>query len=147
MNRYLTKVPKGQAEQNKRPLACVVQVPVSIAREFAPESSEVRCVKRMPTLSNRRLIGVTAFCLPALVTVAGVSLDRFRLPLDQRYATWIPKVIIGSVLVAAIVPAACILTSSLPLARRIGFTAAMLCLLACECGFALFLGAMMTWRP
>ena len=104
-------------------------------------------MKRMPTLSNRRLIGVTAFCLPALVTVAGVSLDRSHLPLDQRYAAWIPKVVIGSALVAAVVPAACILTSSLPLARRIGFTAAMLCLLAVECGLALFIGAIVTWRP
>ena len=110
-------------------------------------SSGIRCVKCMPALSNRRLIGITAFCLPALLTVAGVSLDRSRLPLDQRYAAWIPKVIIGSMLVAAVVPAACILTSTLPLARRIGFTAAMLCLLAVECGLALLIGAMMTWRP
>jgi len=101
----------------------------------------------MPTLSNRALIGVTAFCLPAIVTVAGVSLDRSGLHLDQGYAAWIPKVIWSSVLLAAVVPAACILTSTLSLPRRIGLTAAMLCLLAVECGLAFFVGLMMSMRP
>ena len=101
----------------------------------------------MPTLSNRGLTGITAFCLPALVSVAGVSLDRSGLQLDQRYAAWIPKVIWSSVLLAAVVPAACILTSTLSLPRRIGLTAAMLCLLAVECGLAFVVGLMLSVRP
>ena len=111
------------------------------------EQSYLTQQKRMPTLSNRGLIGITAFCLPALVSVAGVSLDRSGLQLDQRYAAWIPKVIWSSVLLAAIMPAACILTSTLSLARRLGLTVAMLCLLAVECGLALAAGLMMSFRP
>lgn len=103
---------------------------------------------RMPTLSNRGLIGITAFCLPALVTVAGISLDRSGLHLDPGIvAAWLPKVIWSSVLLAAVVPAACILTSTLSLPRRMALTAAMLCLLAVECGLALVVGLMLSVRP
>ena len=101
----------------------------------------------MPILSNRGLIGITAFCLPALVSVAGVNLDRSGLDLGQRYAAWIPRVIWSSVLLAAVVPAACILTATLSWPRRIGLTAAMLCLLAVECGLAFYVGLMMSMRP
>ena len=101
----------------------------------------------MPAFSNRGLIGITAFCLPALVTVVGIGVDRSGRPLDPGIAAWLPKVIWSSVLLAAVVPAACILTSTLSLPRRIGLTAAMLCLLAVECGLALYLGLMLSMRP
>ncbi len=103
-------------------------------------------MKRIPPLP-RRLIGIGTFFLPTLVTVAGVSLGRSRFRYDPMYVAWTPRVIFGSVFLAAVVPLACILTSSLSLTRRIGFAATVLCLLVVECALAFSVGLVLSTQP
>jgi hypothetical protein len=87
----------------------------------------------------RRLAGTVAFTLPALVCAIGMRLDRSSFGHNPRYTTLIPVVLCGSLLLAAVVPTILIMTSTLPLPRRIGLTAAMLLLLAIECGLSFYI--------
>ncbi len=84
----------------------------------------------------RVLAGIVAFALPALVCVIGMRLDRSSLRHDPTYERLILVVLCSSVLLATVVPAALIMTSTGSLPRRIGLTAAMWCLLVLECGLA-----------
>jgi hypothetical protein len=94
-------------------------------------------VMRKPWI--RGLAGIVAFALPALMCVIGMPLDRSSLGHDPTYKALILPVLCSSLLLAAVVPAALILTSTLSLPRRIGLTAAMWCLLALECGLAFYI--------
>lgn len=84
----------------------------------------------------KALAGFTAFVLPALICLIGVRLDRSSIGHHPAYEPWIPVGLCSSVLLAAVVPSALIMTSTRSLPRRIGLTATMLCLLAIECGLA-----------
>lgn len=86
----------------------------------------------------RAFIGIVAFTLPALVVVIGRRLDRSTLQHDPRYAALIPTVLWSSVVLAALVPAALIMTSPLSWPRRVGLMVATLCLLVLECGLAFY---------
>lgn len=87
----------------------------------------------------RRLVGVVAFFLPALMAVVGVRLDQSSLRQDPKYVTAVPVMLLSPVILAALVPAYLIMTSTLPLARRIGLTAAVWCLLTLECGLTVYI--------
>ena len=100
----------------------------------------------MRRLSLRAIAGIVAFLLPALVVLLGLCLDRSALRIDPRYAALIPPVLWSSVALGALVPAALILTSKISWPRRVGLTVAMLCLLALECGLALYIGLMVGMR-
>jgi len=91
---------------------------------------------------NRWLAGGIAFALPAFVTVAGLRLDRSPLAHDPVYASLIRPAVWIAVMLAVVVPGALILTSPLPLTRRIALVAAAWCLLALECAVALYVGLM-----
>jgi hypothetical protein len=82
------------------------------------------------------LAGIVAFALPAMVCVIGVRLDRSSIAHAPAYKSSIPAVLCITVLLAAVLPGTLIMTSAGSLLRRIGLTAAMLCLLALECGLA-----------
>jgi hypothetical protein len=82
----------------------------------------------------RTFSGIVTFTLPALVAVIGVSLDDSTPQHDPRYAALIPVVLWSSVVLAALVPAGLIMTSTLSWPRRVGMTVAMLCVLVLECG-------------
>ena len=84
----------------------------------------------------RALAGIVAFTLPSFICVIGVRLDRSSIGHHPASEPWIPVGLCSSVLLAAVVPSALIMTSTRSLHRRIGLTATMLCLLALECGLA-----------
>jgi hypothetical protein len=86
----------------------------------------------------RGLAGFVAFASPAFVCFIGVHLDRSSFRHSPTYKSLIPVVLGGSLLLAAVVPAVLIMISALSLPRRIGLTAAMLCLLVLECGLAFY---------
>lgn len=83
------------------------------------------------------MAGAAAFAVPAVSTVIGIRVDQSSFRYEPAYGALIPAVFYGSVFLAAAVPAALILTSTLSLPRRIGLTAAVWCLLAIECGIAI----------
>jgi hypothetical protein len=87
----------------------------------------------------RALAGIVAFALPAFMCVVGVRLDRSSIGHAPTYQPLILVVLCSSVLLAAVVPAALIMTSKLSLLRRIGLTATVLCFLALECGLAAYM--------
>lgn len=87
----------------------------------------------------RGLAGSVAFASPALVCIIGMHLDRSSFKHSPTYKSLIPVVLGGSLLLAAVVPAVLIMTSALSLPRRVGLTAAMLCLLALECCLAFYI--------
>lgn len=80
--------------------------------------------------------GTVAFALPAMISVIGARLDRSSIAHAPAYKSSIPVVLGITVLLAAVLPGTLIMTSTGSLSRRIGLTAAMLCLLALECGLA-----------
>jgi hypothetical protein len=84
------------------------------------------------------IVGVVAFLLPAVVCFVGSRLDHSGFGHDPRYAALIPVVLLSSVILAAGVPAVFILRSALSRWRRIGLMAAVWCLLALECGLAIY---------
>ncbi len=89
--------------------------------------------------STKAIAGLAAFALPSLVAVVGMCLDRSRLRYNASYAASIPLMLWSSVILAAVVPGVLIMKSTLSLPRRIALTAAMLCLLALECGLTLYI--------
>lgn len=93
----------------------------------------------MKTPWIKGLTGTVAFGLPALMCVIGMRLDRSNLAHDPRYKSLILVVLCSSLFLAAVVPAALIMTSTLSLLRRIGLTAAMWCLLVLECCLAFYI--------
>jgi hypothetical protein len=68
-----------------------------------------------------------------------VRLDHSTLGHDPTYAPLVLPVLLSSVGLAAVVPAALIMTSKLSLPRRVGLTVALLCLLVLECGFTFYI--------
>jgi hypothetical protein len=78
------------------------------------------------------LVGNLAFLLPAIMAVVGEYLDRSRFSHDPVYTSLIPFVFWGSVLLAAIIPAALVMTTRMPLSRRIGATGIVWCGLLLE---------------
>lgn len=92
----------------------------------------------MRNLWIRLIAGITSFFLPALACIVGMRLDQSSFRHDPIYRALVPVVMLGSVLLAAVVPAAFILRSGWSLSRRIGLTAATWCLLALECGLAAY---------
>ena len=89
---------------------------------------------------RKRIVGIVAFALPALMSVVGMRLDRLSFGHDPAYARLIPPVMWASLLVAVIVPAAFVMTSSLSLRKRVALTASILCLLAIECVLVVYIG-------
>ena len=92
------------------------------------------------------IVGIVAFTLPVLVVAIGMHLDRPPIRPADRYAALIPILLWGSIAVAALVPAAVIITSKLSWPRRIGLTVAVLCLLILECGFAFYIALLSELR-
>jgi hypothetical protein len=86
--------------------------------------------------------GIVTFTLPVIVAVIGVRLDHSTLGHDPRYKALVLPVLLSSVGLAAVVPAALIMTSKLSWPMRVGLTVAMLCLLALECGFTFYIAAL-----
>ena len=93
-------------------------------------------------VATKTFAGIVSFTLPVLVAVIGVRLDHSTLRQDSRYAALVLPVLLSSVGLAAVVPAALIMTSKLSWPRRIGLTVAMLCLLALECGVTFYIAAL-----
>ena len=87
----------------------------------------------------KRFVGFAAFFLPAFVCIVGLQLDRSRFRHDPVYAALVPIVMLSSVLLAALVPATFIMISARSLPNRIGMIVAILCLLALECGVAVYM--------
>lgn len=91
----------------------------------------------------RAIVGLVAFTLPVLVVVVGMHLDRSHIePGDQTTARLIEIVLWGSMVLAALVPSALIMTSTLSWPRRVGLTVATLCLLVLECGLTFYIALM-----
>ena len=85
-------------------------------------------------------VGIAAFFLPALVGVTGTFI--VNLPaMDGRGGEALDFFVRASVLLAAVVPAALIMIAPTTLARRLGFTAIVWCLLLLEV-FILFAWAL-----
>jgi hypothetical protein len=89
--------------------------------------------------ATKTFAGIVTFTLPVVVAAIGVRLDHSTLQHDTRYVASIPLMLWSSVGLAAVVPAALIMTSKLSWPRRVGLTVAMLCLLALECGFTVYI--------
>lgn len=88
----------------------------------------------------RVIVGLIAFTLPVLVVVVGMHLDRSPMRVgDQTSPLLIEIVLWGSIAVAALIPAALILTSALSWPRRVVLTVATLCLLVLECGLTFYI--------
>ena len=90
----------------------------------------------------RALAGIVTFTLPVLVAVVGVRLDHWALSHNPAYAALVPPVLLSSVGLAAVVPAALIITSKRPWPWRVGLTLAMLCLLALEGAFTFYIAGL-----
>jgi hypothetical protein len=94
--------------------------------------------KTPPT--RQSIVGLVAFTLPVLVVVIGMRLDRSPIqPSDLRYTELIQIVLWGSIALAALVPVALIMTSTLSWPRKLGLTLAMWSLLVLECGLTFYI--------
>ena len=88
----------------------------------------------------RVIVGLVAFTLPILFVVIGMHFDRSQAqPDDQIYERWIQMLLWGSLVLAALVPSALIMTSRLSWPRRIGLTVVVLGLLVLECVVAFYI--------
>jgi len=94
----------------------------------------------------RILVGICSFALPALMANIGMRLDESRFRHDPTYRALVPPVMLGSVVLAAVVPAALIMTTALSLPRRIGLAAAVWSLLAIECAVTVYVVLMEALR-
>jgi hypothetical protein len=90
----------------------------------------------------RAFAGIVTFTLPVLVAVIGVRLDHSALSHNPAYAALVAPVLLSSVGLAAVVPAALIMTSKRSWPWRVGLTLAMLCLLALECAFTSYIAGL-----
>jgi hypothetical protein len=80
----------------------------------------------------KRVVGGGAFLLPAMMAAVGEQLDHSRFRYDPLYTSLIPYVFWGAVILAAVVPAALVMTARMPLTRRIGMVGVILCGLLLE---------------
>ncbi|MGH8118990.1 MAG: hypothetical protein ACRESK_00050 [Gammaproteobacteria bacterium] len=78
------------------------------------------------------LAGSSAFFLPALITVAGMRLDKSQYRNDPLYSALIPVAGWSAIILALVIPTVLVLTSRTTLPRRFGFTAVIWCLLLME---------------
>src|SRR5215467_9871216 len=90
----------------------------------------------------RWVVGIIAFALPVLAVAIGLRLDHSSLRRNPTYTASVPFMLFGSILLAAIVPAALILSSKQSLLRRLGLTIATLGLLALECAITFYIAMM-----
>jgi uncharacterized membrane protein YecN with MAPEG domain len=86
-------------------------------------------------------VGIVAFFLPTLVEVIGTYIERLPSMYGRSNEALDLFVLGASVLLAAVVSAVFIMTAPTTLARRLGFTAAVWCLLLLEV-YILFIWAL-----
>jgi hypothetical protein len=75
----------------------------------------------------KRVVGVGAFFLPAMVAAVGEVLDHFHVSYDPVYASFISYVFWGTFLLAAIVPAVLVMKARMPLMRRVSLVGVIWC--------------------
>ncbi len=90
----------------------------------------------------RWVAGIIAFALPVLAVAIGLRLDHSSPRRNPTYTASVPFMLFGSIFLAAIVPAAPILSSKQSLLRRVGLTIATLGLLALECAITFYIAMM-----
>lgn len=80
----------------------------------------------------KRVVGVGAFFLPAMVAAVGEVLDHFHVSYDPVYTSLISYVFWGAFLLAAIVPAVLVMKARMPVTRRISMVGVIWCGLLIE---------------
>ena len=88
--------------------------------------------KFMGTKSTRWSIGSVAFILPALVGIIGDFISRIPSLNSDQTSRMVSLVFLGSVVLAAIVPAAYTLSAPIAVYRRLSLTLLLWCLLLVE---------------
>ncbi len=81
----------------------------------------------MRSTNIRWLVGSVLFCLPAIIAVIGECYDSSLVYPDSPITPLLPVLFWISIFLAAVIPAALVMTTPKALSRRIVFTVVILC--------------------